>query len=63
MTSDRVTQAVRLCDASGSVGECGAGVHGTAPASITDVHCAAAVITAAISAHQYHLSQRQIISL
>jgi len=51
-TLDRVTQAVCLHDASGAVGGVwGVGVHGTAPASITAVYCAAAI--------QYSLSLKR----
>jgi len=42
--TDRVTQAVRLCDTTGALGRVwGASVHGMAPASITAIHCAAAI--------------------
>jgi len=43
--TDRVTQADHLRDATRQVqwGVWGAGVHGTAPMSITAVHCAAAI--------------------
>ena len=49
--TDRVTQAMCLRDMSGTVGGVwGAGVHGTAPASITAIHCSAAIQYKRVSA-------------